>query len=88
MLTAFPHCEPGSNLHVDGQEVTYWFGNGHATLFNYSGNPAIVRPYPQDSKGLPIGIQLVGKRWDESRLLAIAKALTNSIGGFKRPPSY
>src|SRR5437764_305174 len=24
MITAFPHCEPGTPLHVDGQEVVYW----------------------------------------------------------------
>ena len=24
MVTAFPHCEPGSLLHVDDQEVIYW----------------------------------------------------------------
>ena len=88
MVTAFPHCEPGSPLHVDGQEVIYWMISAHGTLFNYTGHPAIVLPYKLDRDGLPIGIQMVGKRWDESRLLAMAKALSEVTGAFQRPPGY
>jgi amidase len=88
MVTAFPHCEPGSQLHVDGQEVIYWMVSGHGTLFNYTGHPAVVLPYKLDRDGLPIGIQLVGKRWDESRLLAMAKAISDVTGPFQRPPGY
>ena len=88
MMTAFPHCEPGSPLHVDGQEVSYWMVSAHSTVFNYTGHPAVVLPYQLDHDGLPIGIQLVGKRWDESRLLAIARALSEVTGAFQRPPGY
>ena len=88
MMTAFPHCEPGSPLHVDGQEVSYWMVSAHSTVFNYTGHPAVVLPYQLDHDGLPIGIQLVGKRWDESRLLAMAKALSEVTGAFQRPPGY
>ncbi len=86
MVTAFPHCETGSPLHVDGQEVSYWMVSAHGTVFNYTGHPVVVLPYKLDRHGLPIGIQLVGKRWDESRLLAIAKALSEVTGTFQRPP--
>jgi len=88
MVTAFPHCETGSPLHVDGQEVTYWLINAHATLFNYTGHPASVLPYKLDRDGLPIGVQMVGKRWGESRLLAIAQAVSQVTGEFQRPPGY
>ena len=88
MTSAFPHCEPGSPLQVDGQNVPYWTISAHTTLFNYSGNPAVVLPYKLDHDGLPIGVQLVGKRWDESRLLAIAKAVSAVTGEFQRPPGY
>lgn len=88
MITAFPHCEMGAPLHVDGQEVTYWLVNAHTTLFNYTGHPAVVLPYKLDREGLPLGVQLVGKRWDESRLLGIAKALVVVTGEFRRPPDY
>lgn len=86
MTTAFPHCAPGSPLAVDGQEEMYWAVSGHTTLFNYTGHPALVVPYTTDVNGLPIGIQLVGKRWGEARLLAIAQALAAVTGPFRRPP--
>ncbi len=88
MTTAFPHCETGSPLQVDGQDVEYWMVNAHCTLFNYTGHPAVVLPYKLDRDGLPIGVQMVGKRWDESRLLATAKALSEVTGEFQRPPGY
>ncbi|HEX6479461.1 MAG TPA: amidase [Ktedonobacteraceae bacterium] len=88
MVTAFPHCEPGSPLQVDGQEVVYWMVSAHGTLFNYTGHPAIVLPYKLDRDGLPIGVQIVGKRWDESRLLAIARAISEVTGPFQQPPGY
>ncbi len=88
MVTAFPHCQPGSPLQVDGQEVVYWMVSAHGAVFNYTGHPAVVLPYQLDRDGLPIGIQLVGKRWNESRLLAGAKALSEVTGSFQRPPGY
>jgi amidase len=88
LTTAFQHTEPGSPLTVDGKEVIYWMVNAHTTLFNYSGHPAAVLPYTQDRNGLPIGVQLVSKRWNEGKLLATAKALTEVTGGFQRPVGY
>jgi amidase len=88
MTTAFPHCEPGTLLQVDGQQVIYWMVSAHGALFNYTGHPAAVLPYKLDRDGLPIGMQLVGKRWGESRLLAVAKALSEVTGPFQRPPGY
>lgn len=88
MTTAFPHCETGSPLQVDGQEVGYWLVSAHSTVFNYTGHPAVVLPYTLDRDGLPVGVQIVGKRWDESRLLAMAKAVSEVTGGFRRPPGY
>ena len=80
--------EDGYRLLVDGQETIYWLVSAHAVLFNYSGHPAIVLPYTLDREDLPIGVQLVGKRWGESRLLAIAKAVSDVSGPFQRPPGY
>lgn len=88
MTTAFPHCEAGTPLDVDGQSASYWAVSAHTTLFNYTGHPAVVMPYQQDQHGLPIGVQLVGKRWQDLRLLAIAKAVSAITGDFQRPPRY
>lgn len=88
MIAAFPHCDPGSSLKVGNQETSYWMVSAHTTIFNYTGHPAIVMPYASDRNGLPIGVQLVGKRWDESRLLAMASAIAPTTGGFRQPPGF
>jgi amidase len=88
MVTAFPHCQPGSPLLLDGMQVNYYMTAAHGTVFNYTGHPSVVLPYQRDHDGLPIGIQIVGKRWSESRLLAMAKAVTEVTGAFQRPPGY
>jgi amidase len=85
MTSAFPHCQPGSPIVVDGATVDYWMVSAHTAVFNYSGNPAVVVPCGLDHSGLPVGVQLVGKRWSDSRLLAIAKVVSEVSGGFQPP---
>ena len=88
MTNAFAHCEPGSPLPVDGKRVDYHLVSAHTCLFNYSGHPALAMPHGVDDQNLPIGVQLVARRWDEARLLAVAAAISQRIGGFRRPPGY
>ncbi|QKC80390.1 amidase [Mesorhizobium sp. NZP2077] len=88
MTTAFPHCAPGTPIMVDGKDQSYWMLPAHGAVFNYSGHPALSMPCVEDRDGLPIGLQLVGKRWSESRLLAIAAAIEPFTGCFRRPPGY
>lgn len=59
-----------------------------SALSPVSGCPAIVIPSGVDRDGLPFGIQAVGRRWSDERLLAIAELVSNVTGGFRRPPSY
>jgi amidase len=59
----------------------------HTTLFNYTGQPALVLPCTRDADGLPIGAQLVTKRWSEARLLAIARSIARVTEGYQHPPS-
>jgi amidase len=88
MTTAFPHCEAGTQISVDGKEQSYWMLPAYGAIFNYSGQPALSMPCGEDRDGLPIGLQLIGKRWSEARLLAMAKAIEPLTGGFRRPPGY
>lgn len=40
---------------------------------NVAGLPAVSVPCGEDTKGLPIGMQLIGRAWDEAGILGIAK---------------
>ncbi|MEA2576387.1 MAG: amidase [Chloroflexia bacterium] len=75
MVTAFPHCPTDTPLQVDGVTVNYWRAVGHTAPFNFTGHPVVVVPISRVREGLPIGLKVVGKRWDEERLLGIARVL-------------
>jgi amidase len=53
-----------------------------------TGCPTVVIPLGKDQNGLPFGVQVMGRRWDDERVLAIAALLESLTGGFKRPPGY
>jgi aspartyl-tRNA(Asn)/glutamyl-tRNA(Gln) amidotransferase subunit A len=53
---------------------------------NLTGHPAISIPCGFTEEGLPIGMQLIGPRWGESRLLAIALAYEEATEWHKRLP--
>lgn len=55
-------------------------GNLHNTAsFDVSGHPAMNVPVGL-SEGLPVGMQLVGKRWDEATILRAAHAYQVAVG--------
>jgi amidase len=36
--------------------------------------------------GLPVGVQIIGKRWQEDRLLKVAGRLEKALGGVRSAP--
>lgn len=50
------------------------------TIWSYCGMPAITLPILQGPHGMPLGVQLVGPRGDDARLLRTARWLVNNIG--------
>lgn len=53
---------------------------------NFTGHPAISVPCGFTRDGLPVGMQLIGPRWSEARLLAIAMLYQNATGWHRRRP--
>jgi amidase len=54
--------------------------------FNYTGHPAISVPYAM-SDGLPIGVQLVGRHFDDALLLRVAATIQGLVGLAPAPTS-
>ncbi|MGD0307026.1 MAG: amidase [Candidatus Acidiferrales bacterium] len=54
---------------------------------NFTGHPAISIPCGFAKNGLPIGLQLIAPRWQESKLLAIARAYEHATDWHKRHPA-
>jgi len=57
-------------------------------LSQASGCPMVVIPGGTDTNGVPFGLQLIGRRWHDEQLLAIAEAITAGSAGFRPPPGY
>ncbi|WP_319420693.1 amidase [Pleurocapsa sp. FMAR1] len=83
---AFPHCDFGQSIEVDGTKFPYLLACGGYTMpLNFTGSPVVVIPIGKSKSGLPIGVQIVGKRWQDLELLAIAKKLDKIASNFQHP---
>jgi amidase len=87
MHTANLHTE--TEVVVDGKSYSWEeISPATETISPLTGLPSVVMPVGLDSQGLPIGIQLIGRRWEDERLLAISKLVSQIAGGFRKPPGY
>jgi amidase len=88
VTTAPRHDEPDPPQSIDGQAVTQAACSAPALLSPSTGHPTIVVPAGRDSHGLPIGVQVIGRRWDDERLIRIAELAAEVSGSYERPPRY
>jgi Asp-tRNA(Asn)/Glu-tRNA(Gln) amidotransferase A subunit family amidase len=49
----------------------------YTTPFNLTESPVLAMPIGLSTKNLPIGIQVIGKKYSDYRLLNVGKVLTN-----------
>ena len=83
-IPAFRHGE--REWQVQGRKVEYLKAMSYSQWFNLLGNPAAVVPVGKSSEGLPIGVQVVGRPWEDEAVLAIAARIESASGGFRPPP--
>jgi Asp-tRNA(Asn)/Glu-tRNA(Gln) amidotransferase A subunit family amidase len=83
-IPAFRHGE--RKWTIEGRKVEYLKAMAYSQWFNLFGNPAVVVPVAQSPSGLPIGVQIVGRPWQEEAILAVAAMIEEACGGFRRPP--
>jgi amidase len=83
-IPAFRHGE--RNWTVQGRRLAYLKVMSYSQWFNLMGNPAAVVPVGQSPEGLPIGVQIVGRPWEEEAVLAVAAKIEKAFGDFRRPP--
>ena len=83
-IPAFRHGE--REWTIGGRKLEYLKAMGYSQWFNLFGNPGASVPVSQSPEGLPIGVQVVGRPWEEEAVLAVAALIEKSCGGFRRPP--
>jgi Asp-tRNA(Asn)/Glu-tRNA(Gln) amidotransferase A subunit family amidase len=83
-VPAFRHGE--REWSVNGKTVEYLKAMSYSQWFNLLGMPAAVVPVGQSPEGLPIGVQIGGRPWEEEAVLAVAAKVEDACGGFRLPP--
>jgi Asp-tRNA(Asn)/Glu-tRNA(Gln) amidotransferase A subunit family amidase len=71
-------CAKKTIEYLDAWSYTEWF--------NLLGNPAAVVPVSHTAEGLPIGVQIVGRPWEEEQVLAVSAEVEKQCGARRIPP--
>jgi Asp-tRNA(Asn)/Glu-tRNA(Gln) amidotransferase A subunit family amidase len=82
-IPAFRHGERSWN--IDGRIVEYLDAWSYTEWFNLLGTPAAAVPFGRSKEGLPIGVQIVARPWEEELVLAVAAELETQRGAWQAP---
>lgn len=93
---AFAHCDviaaptaPTSAFRLGEKTddpLEMYLSDIYTITANLAGVPAVSIPCGFSSIGLPIGLQLIGRHFDEALLLRAARNLEQALGVISRPP--
>ena len=74
--------------HINGRELaTYLDWMGVCYAITVTGCPAISVPAGFTASGLPVGLQIVGKRWADLAVLQLAHGFESVTGHAQRRPA-
>jgi amidase len=83
-IPAFRHDE--RQWMIDAQPVQYLDAVRHTQWFNALAAPAAVVPVGQSPEGLPIGVQIVARPFEDEVALGVA-AVVDAAFGYRPPPA-
>ncbi len=83
-MPAFRHGE--RCWRIGGEVVRYPEPFVYSQIFNLTGNPCAVVPAGRSAEGLPIGVQLVGRPFEDEIVLSVAAKIEEALGGSPAPP--
>jgi len=86
LTPATPSAAFGLGEMAGKDPVEMYLNDVFTVTVNLAGLPGISVPVGLDRQGLPLGMQLIGRPWDEGNLLNLAQAL-ESAAGFTAKPS-
>ena len=80
---ATPAFEHGAQrVEVNGQSISVFRAFGYSQTFNVFGLPSVVVPAGRTAEGLPIGVQIIGRPFEEGTVLAAARVVEKALGGW------
>ncbi len=88
LTPATPSAAFGLGEVAGKDPVEMYLNDVFTVTVNLAGLPGISVPTGQDSKGLPLGLQLIGRPWEEGDLLNVAYALEQAAGFVAKPARW
>ena len=88
LTPATPSAAFGLGEMADADPVQMYLNDVFTVTVNLAGLPGISIPTGLDKQGLPLGLQLIGRPWEEGDLLNCAYALENAAGYVAKPNKW
>ena len=88
LTPATPSAAFGLGEMTDADPVQMYLNDVFTVTVNLAGLPGISVPAGLDSRGLPLGLQLIGRPWEEGDLLNTAYALEQAAGFVAKPAKW
>ena len=88
LTPATPSSAFGLGEMTDVDPVQMYLNDVFTVTVNMAGLPGISVPVGLDSKSLPMGLQLIGRPWEEGDLLSSAYALEKAAGFVAKPTKW
>ena len=88
LTPATPSSAFGLGEMADADPVEMYLNDVFTVTVNLAGLPGIAVPVGLDAKGLPLGLQLIGRPWQEADLLNHAYVLEQAAGFVAKVPKW
>ncbi|VDC31360.1 Asp-tRNA(Asn)/Glu-tRNA(Gln) amidotransferase subunit GatA [Pseudogemmobacter humi] len=88
LTPATPSAAFGLGEMASADPVEMYLNDVFTVTVNLAGLPGVSVPVGLDAKGLPLGLQLIGRPWDEGGLLNHAYVLERAAGFVARPQKW
>ncbi|PRY23605.1 aspartyl/glutamyl-tRNA(Asn/Gln) amidotransferase subunit A [Aliiruegeria haliotis] len=88
LTPATPSAAFGLGEMADADPVQMYLNDVFTVTVNLAGLPGISVPAGLDAQGLPLGLQLIGRPWEEGDLLNIGQALETAAGFVAKPARW
>ncbi|MDM8166855.1 Asp-tRNA(Asn)/Glu-tRNA(Gln) amidotransferase subunit GatA [Roseovarius sp.] len=88
LTPATPSAAFGLGEMAEADPVQMYLNDVFTVTVNLAGLPGIAVPAGLDRQGLPLGLQLIGRPWEEGDLLNTAYALEQAAGYVAKPAKW
>jgi aspartyl-tRNA(Asn)/glutamyl-tRNA(Gln) amidotransferase subunit A len=85
LTPATPSAAFGLGEMADADPIKMYLNDVFTVTVNLAGLPGIAVPTGTDANGLPLGLQLIGRPWEEGDLLNVAYSLERAAGFVAKP---